>query len=348
MAIYKLGDIYMVKPQYGVGAKALEQGNFQYVRQTDIRYKKFDTFVNEGPLLKNGDFLISRVGVNAGETYYHTLGNNFVFAGFLVRYKFNKKLVNTKYLYLWSKTNIYIKQMLNLRTGAVQPNFNPESVKALKIDLPSLGIQQQIIDIIEPIERIVNVSNNISQNIMDICKNLYYISSKQQIFIDKIATVHLGGTPSTKDENFWGGDIPWINSGSLTNTLISKKQDNFITQKAVSKTYIASEYQLLFSIMEPKKNKVCISSQTQGINQSTVAIESNKNLYFEILDVMDVFNLIKSGSAQQSINKNDILKTKINLSKINFDNQLKFVKKLGDISLKMINLKNKIIKLLIK
>ena len=33
--------------------------------------------------------------------------------------------------------------------------------------------------------------------------------------IGDLATVTAGGTPSTKNKNYWGGEIPWMNSGEI-------------------------------------------------------------------------------------------------------------------------------------
>jgi len=99
MFIIKLKKLYNHKPEYGASLPALKIGKYKYVRQSDINSKIFSTFVNSGPLLRNNDILISRVGSNAGETYIHDSNENCVFAGFLVRYNFDESKLKNKYFY---------------------------------------------------------------------------------------------------------------------------------------------------------------------------------------------------------------------------------------------------------
>ena len=47
--------------------------------------------------------------------------------------------------------------------------------------------------------------------------------------ISELGEVVGGGTPSTKNENFWGGSIPWITPKDLagyTSVYISKGENN--------------------------------------------------------------------------------------------------------------------------
>jgi type I restriction enzyme S subunit len=43
--------------------------------------------------------------------------------------------------------------------------------------------------------------------------------------VDEIATVSLGGTPSRKDANLWNGGVPWVSSGEVARSRISRTRE---------------------------------------------------------------------------------------------------------------------------
>ncbi len=182
MAIYKLKELYSSNPEYGISAPSQNSGTYRYVRQSDIESKQFFTFVNEGPLLKNNDVLISRAGANSGASYLHTNGNGYVFAGFLVRYNFNQYLLLNKYFYYWTKSSYYINQISGVsKTGSTMPKLNPPVVGSLTINLPLIKEQQKIIDIIKPIETaIINIQKQILE-VKKLLKSNYQLLKNEQI-----------------------------------------------------------------------------------------------------------------------------------------------------------------------
>ncbi|ATZ17977.1 hypothetical protein [Mesoplasma melaleucae] len=133
----------------------------------------------------------------------------------------------------------------------------------------------------------------------------------------------------------------------MTNTFFSLNEDKYITEAGLKKTQIAKEESLLMSIIDPDTNKLSISTKDTAVNQS-IAIISEKNLYFEILSSMNYFKKVKNGAAQQSINKSLILESTINVSEISFNEILLKLKKINSIKLNLIELKKVAIELLIK
>ena len=56
----------------------------------------------------------------------------------------------------------------------------------------------------------------------------------ESVRLGKIADMYAGGTPSTKNKEFWGGEIPWIQSGLIQNNYIELKNiDARITEKGL-------------------------------------------------------------------------------------------------------------------
>ena len=136
-----------------------------------------------------------------------------------------------------------------------------------------------------------------------------------------IAKIKLGGTPSRNNKSFWtNGKNKWINSGCLTNNYVINGGWEFITDEAAQKssTQCGEKGSTVFSIIEPEINKVAILSQEIYFNQSIICIESNNSeyqskIFFGIRSLINKIKRLKSGTAQQSINKITIEKTQIDI-----------------------------------
>ena len=130
--------------------------------------------------------------------------------------------------------------------------------------------------------------------------------------IDDICKTHLGGTPSRTKDEFWGGDIPWINSGKVNDFRINVASE-YITEQGLEK----SATKLL-----PKGTTVlAITGATLGqfsrleiescANQSVVGIlgsaeASNEFVYLNIKNGIQRLISAQTGGAQQHINKEDV------------------------------------------
>jgi type I restriction enzyme S subunit len=125
--------------------------------------------------------------------------------------------------------------------------------------------------------------------------------------LGKVLKTHLGGTPSTKKENYWNGEIPWMNSGEVANfPLISTEKS--ITQEAIinSSTKLLKKGSVLLSIT--RHLRVNILGIDACINQSIAGIEENEKfknsyIYFSILNDIDRLMDLRTGAQQPHINK---------------------------------------------
>lgn len=201
-------------------------------------------------------------------------------------------------------------------------------------------IQQKIISILDTLNNKIELNNTINTQLEQMAKTLYdywfvqfdfpnedgkpFKSSGGKMVYDKVLKreipegwevqkignalkTHLGGTPSTKNENYWNGNIPWMNSGEVANfPLISTEQK--ITKEAIknSSTKLLQKGSVLLSIT--RHLRVNILGIDACINQSIAGIEENelfKNsyIYFSILNDIDRLMTLRTGAQQPHINK---------------------------------------------
>jgi type I restriction enzyme S subunit len=130
--------------------------------------------------------------------------------------------------------------------------------------------------------------------------------------IESLCETLLGGTPSRTRDEFWGGEIPWINSGKVNDFRITAASE-YITELGLEK----SATKLL-----PKGTTVlAITGATLGqfsrleidscANQSVVGIvgsaeASNEFIYSNIKNGIQRLISAQTGGAQQHINKEDV------------------------------------------
>jgi len=78
----------------------------------------------------------------------------------LIRLKLDKKVLPKYYLY-FTQNEYYWEQARNLVTGGGQPQFNANTLKLIKLPIPPLEIQEQIISQIEAEQALVEPSKKL-------------------------------------------------------------------------------------------------------------------------------------------------------------------------------------------
>lgn len=152
-----LGELVLQEPDYGAAERAvpmLSPDDTKYIRITDYGEDGIEPnhefvtaeFVDEKYLIEDEDILFARSGATAGKTFIYTkdLGKA-IFAGYCIRFRFDKKKVLPKYVYFYTKTNRYAAWVISMQRAAGQPNINKEEYKSFVIPLPSSDTQHTLV-----------------------------------------------------------------------------------------------------------------------------------------------------------------------------------------------------------
>lgn len=170
--------------------------------------------------------------------------------------------------------------------------------------------------------------------------------------ISDIGEVIGGGTPSTKNDEYWNGNIPWISPKDLTgyNSVYISYGKNFITDKGLkSGTRLLPKDTVLFSSRAPigyialAANDICTN---QGF-KSIVCDHSKVNplyLYYYLKSNINYIKLFGSGATFPEISGSSMKKIKINIFK-SIDYQKKVANSIYKYD-ELIEVNNKRIKLL--
>ena len=145
--------------QYGVNTPATTEGNARLVRISDIQenkiiwdkvpYCNIDDKLVEQYLIKENDILFARTGGTVGKSVMAIdVISNAVFAGYLIRSNYSKKL-NGKYLKYFMESELYWTQLKIGTTATAQPNCNGKTLGKMVFPLSPINEQQRIVNRIE-------------------------------------------------------------------------------------------------------------------------------------------------------------------------------------------------------
>ena len=161
--IRTINEVSLGKGEYGAQSASTEYDpkRPRYVRITDINDDgtlNDDVVVSINPdddkqyRLEYGDFMFARMGATVGKTYAFISGNQ-IFAGYLIRYKLNQKLINPRYLFWYTKLDEYWNWVKLNQSGAAQPGINAQKYGALQIPVPPIELQEQFAAFVEQTDK---------------------------------------------------------------------------------------------------------------------------------------------------------------------------------------------------
>ena len=127
-----------------------------------------------------------------------------------------------------------------------------------------------------------------------------------------------GGTPSTKNEAYWNGDIPWITSADIVNVKTAKPR-KYITEEAISEsaTNLIKKGNVIVvtrvGLGKLFRNDfdVCISQDSQGLILKD-AVNADYLVYV-LKDRVENFKKVSQGSTIQGVTKGQLSEIQIPL-----------------------------------
>jgi type I restriction enzyme S subunit len=220
--------------------------------------------------------------------------------------------------------------------GTKQQSYTGRIAKRLPINLPPTIEEQKAIAkvlsdtdaLIQALEKKIDKKKLIKKGMMQ-----KLLTPKEGWFekqISEISNSFAGGTPSTSKNEYWNGNILWLQSGRCQNNTI-KKSKNEITITSIGLAESAAK------LINPGSVLVAITGATCGnigylnfsaaANQSVVAIEPNKEvngkfLYYLMLTKRNDILTLQTGSAQGGTNLKSIKGMLIKHPKLDDQNEI--------------------------
>ncbi|MCQ2117411.1 MAG: restriction endonuclease subunit S, partial [Bacteroidales bacterium] len=153
--------------QYGYNAPAAQSGNARMVRISDIQDNKLvwdtvpyctipekdiDTY-----LLEPNDILFARTGGTVGKSFLvENSRPNTIYAGYLIRTRYNSIELCPKYLKAYMESQLYWEQLHEGTIATAQPNCNGQTLSHMLLPIPPHSEQVRITRKLSEIEPIVD------------------------------------------------------------------------------------------------------------------------------------------------------------------------------------------------
>lgn len=219
-----------------------------------------------------------------------------------------------------------VKQIdLSTNNNAIGQSLNSKYLRdELKIPLPPLTVQQQIVQECEAIDQAVSKGQNaivvakkeIEERVREVVNN----PSFEEIKIGNLTETSSGGTPLSTNKAFYtNGTIPWVNSGEVAQGEIWKAE-NFITELGLqnSNAKIFPKETVLLAMYGATAGKVGILKIEATTNQAICGILPNerylpKFLFLQLQTMYDYLLSLRTGIARDNLSQNKIKEIKVKL-----------------------------------
>ena len=258
---------------------------------------------------------------------------------------------NINPLYVYYRLKQY-KLILNNLAGNTVLKILPKGIfEEIEIDIPDINKQNKIANLLSNIDELIYNNNNINYELEAMAKTIYdywffffffpndvgkpYKSSSGKMIYNeemkkeipeewkckKISEIEdnivTGKTPSTKDENNFGGDIPFITIDDIRQGLYISKTIRTLSEKGANsqiKKFIPEDSICVTCIATV--GLVGITTQKSQTNQqiNSIVCENKNNLYYLVNAIKDYFKYstgAKTGNVFDNMNKDDFSSIKI-------------------------------------
>ncbi|KMT63056.1 restriction endonuclease subunit S [Paenilisteria newyorkensis] len=273
---------------------------------------------NGGTKFRNGDTLIARITpcLENGKTAFVSIldGGEVAFGStefFVIRAKKDK--ANPLFVYYLSISEEVRKTLIQSMTGTSgRQRAQKESIQDYEMKIPPLKIQERIGFFLGELDSKIEINRKIILTLEEIASALFkrwfvdfeypdengdpYRSSggkmqKSELgdiplewrikAISDIAEIQSGGTPNTRNAEFWGGEIPFYtpkDSSELPYVIDTEKHLSDVgIEKCNSKLYPQNT---IFITARGTVGKINLAGRNMAMNQSCYAIKNKESFQF--------------------------------------------------------------------
>lgn len=277
------------------------QGNFRYYGAQGV-IDHIDDFIFDGTYLliaEDGENLKSKKQNIAQVVEGQFWVNNHAH---IVQ---GNELCNTRYL-------CYLLNSMDLSgyvTGSAQPKLSQANLNAVTLFLPSITVQERIVESLYLFDKKIAVNQKINDNLYEMV-NAYYTSLFKESDCEMTTVgnyaerIYSGGTPMTSNAAYWNGTFGWFSSGETRNRFVISTEKT-ITQAGIdnSSTKLATKYDIVMASAGQgfTRGQISMLLIDTYVNQSVIVIKSERNilpyLFWNLVNRYDELRAISDSSS---------------------------------------------------
>ena len=193
--------------------------------------------------VKAGELILSN-SMSFGRAFI-TLIDGYIHDGWL-RLRCDESKLDKEYLYYFLTSNLAQNQFKAIATGSVVNNLKSDTVKAVKIALPTLEEQKRIAEVLSMFDDKIKCNEEINKNLEAQAQALYremFVNTtneqRRTCRAEEYFDIAIGKTPPRKEHQWFTtnpSDVTWVSISDMgsCSTYISRSSEQ-LTQEAIDK-----------------------------------------------------------------------------------------------------------------
>lgn len=298
--------------------------------------------------VKKGDILITRTSETIEEVGMSSVAlkdyEKSTFNGFCkrLRLKGNTPIkVSPHFMGYLLRTRFFRKTVANFATMTTRASLNGESIKSIPLKFPPFEIQEEIGKTLYSLEKKISLLQEQNQTLEELAQTLFkrwfvefefpnetrqpYKNSGGKMVESELGkipegwqlgtiedlTIRMssGGTPSTKNEEYYNGSINWFSTKELQDNFLLESEKQ-ITLNAIenSSAKLFPKNTILMAIYAaPTVGRLGILSFESAFNQAAVGLVAKSEVGYPFVFLLlkhlrKELNNLANGAAQQNLN----------------------------------------------
>lgn len=179
-------------------------------------------------------------------------------------------------------------------TGSAQPKLSKASMESISIPLPPLAEQRAIAEVLGALDDKIAANNKLARLTNDLADSVFRQALLKAEFSNEtfadISRVSGGGTPSTKQPEYWNGDVLWATPTDVTALMAPYLEGTSRTITEEGLNACASELYPAGTILMTSRATIGSFALTQfptAVNQGFIVVQpTDKNLRYWIFHEM--------------------------------------------------------------
>lgn len=326
--------VYKSKEHHGTGVKIINMGElFAHDRigqQEMARLQLTEQELTKSAVL-NGDLLFGRrslIEEGAGRcALAWSIDEPTTFESSIIRVRLDNKVANPVFYFYYFRSPVGRARIRAIVNGATVKGIRGSDLQQIDVDLPSIDVQSQIASKLSLFDEMIETNRRRIALLEESARRLYrewfvnlrfpgndsvkWIDGLPEGWLSGYASewvnVLSGGTPNTKTERFWTGDIPFFTPKDCTGSMFVLRTEKTITEdglQACNSRLFAK--QTIFITARGTVGKVVLAQKPMAMNQSCYALTpkagiDNLFLFLAIEDGVEHLKAMASGGVFDTI-----------------------------------------------
>ena len=257
---------------------------------------------------KKGDILVPTVGTLGAVSLMDR--DDCCIAQNLIAIRCDETTCHSHFLYYVLCNPMTRKRLLNLNIGGVQPSIKVPHLMELEIELPSIGEQKKIAELLSLLDDKILCNKRINDNLYEMV-NAYYTSLFKDVECEMTTIgnyaerIYSGGTPTTSNAAYWDGAFGWFSSGETRNRFVISTEKTS-TQAGIdnSSTKLAAKHDIVMASAGQgfTRGQTSMLLIDTYVNQSVIVIHAERKvLPYLFLNLANRYEELRAISDSSSI-----------------------------------------------